>query len=174
MNNFAKKFNLKALIILLLSSVLLTWIDQITKIAAVSHLKGQSPYVIVDGVLELHYLENTGTAWGMFGGAINVFLVLTVILMIALIYIVIRMPYTNKYMPLHILAILVASGAAGNFIDRLFLGYVRDFVYFKLINFPIFNVADVYITVAMFALAYCILFKYDENDFDFLRIRKHE
>lgn len=172
MNN--KGYNIKALIILLVSSVVLVVIDQITKVISVDKLKGKEPYVIIDNVFEFHYLENTGTAWGLFAGARYVFLILTVIILLALIWIVIKMPYTKKYMPLHIIAILIASGAVGNFIDRLMYGYVRDFIYFKLIDFPIFNVADIYVTVSMFALAFLILFKYDEEDFDFLRIVKHD
>ncbi len=168
------KVNLRAIIIWLITTVVLTIIDQITKVWAVDKLKNKEPFVIIDGVFEFHYLENTGTAWGLFGGARYVFLVLTVLILIVLVYIVARMPYTSKYMPMHITAILIGAGAVGNFIDRLLYGYVRDFIYFKLIDFPIFNVADMYVTVSMFLLAFLILFKYDEDDFGFLRLSKNE
>ena len=69
---------------------------------------------------------------------------------------------------MHILLVLIASGAAGNMIDRVRYDYVVDFFYFVLINFPIFNVADIYVTVATFLFAILILFYYKENDFSFL------
>ncbi|MBQ4284509.1 MAG: signal peptidase II [Lachnospira sp.] len=167
-------YNWKALIVLLVSAVILVAIDQVTKIISVNSLKDKAPFVIIEGVFEFYYLENTGTAWGLFAGARYIFLILTVIILAVIVYIVLKMPYNKKYMPLHIVIILIASGAVGNFIDRLCLGYVRDFIYFKLIDFPIFNVADIYVTVSMFAMAFLILFKYDEEDFGFLRIVKKD
>ena len=57
-------------------------------------------------------------------------------------------------------------------IDRLKYDYVVDFIYFVLINFPIFNVADIYVTVATFILIIQILFIYDDNDFYFLSFKQ--
>lgn len=64
--------------------------------------------------------------------------------------------------------VLLAAGGLGNFIDRLFLGYVRDFLYFKLIDFPVFNVADSYVTIGLVILIILIMFVYNEKDFGFL------
>lgn len=164
----SSKTNWKYFIVFIICTGVLTLLDQLTKIAAVSELKEKKPFVIIDGVFEFYYLENTGTAWGMFGGGRYVFLVLTVIVLAVLCFLALKMPLTKKYMPLHIVLILVASGAVGNFIDRLSLGYVRDFIYFKLINFPVFNVADIYVTISIFSLAFMILFVYEEEDFYFL------
>ena len=61
------------------------------------------------------------------------------------------------------------AGAFGSLIDRVARGYVVDFFYFKLIDFPIFNVADIYVTVTMVLLIGLILFYYKEEDFEFLR-----
>ena len=63
---------------------------------------------------------------------------------------------------------MLAAGGLGNFIDRLFLGYVRDFLYFKLIDFPVFNVADSYVTIGLIILIILIMFVYNEKDFGFL------
>ena len=62
--------------------------------------------------------------------------------------------------------ILFVSGAIGNLIDRIVNNYVVDFFYFKLINFPIFNVADIYVTVAAFLFIFLCLFIYKEEDFE--------
>ena len=174
-NNLNKGLSgIGAVIILIISSAILVLADQLTKVASVNNLKGKDPFVLINNILEFYYLENTGTAWGLFGGARTFFLILTVIILIAVLFLVYRMPYTKKYMPLHIILIFITSGAVGNFIDRLLYGYVRDFIYFKAINFPIFNVADIYVTVSMFLLVFFVLFKYDEEDFDFIRIKKHD
>lgn len=64
---------------------------------------------------------------------------------------------------------LIAAGAVGNLIDRISLSYVRDFIYFSLIDFPVFNVADMYITCATFTLLLLSLLYYkEEDDFSFL------
>ena len=60
----------------------------------------------------------------------------------------------------------------GNLIDRIFLHYVRDFLYFVLIDFPIFNVADIYVTLSAVALIIMILFVYSDDDFAFLKKKK--
>ena len=62
--------------------------------------------------------------------------------------------------------LLIAGGAIGNSIDRMRLGYVIDFFYFKLIDFPVFNVADIFVTVSVVLLIFFILFFYKEEDLD--------
>ena len=72
----------------------------------------------------------------------------------------------RRFLPLRICAVFVMAGAWGNCIDRITLNYVVDFLYFKLIDFPIFNVADIYVTVAAFAVAILICFYYKDGDFE--------
>ena len=63
---------------------------------------------------------------------------------------------------------VLTAGAIGNFIDRITQKYVVDFISFVLIHFPVFNVADIYVTVAVIAAFLLILFFYKEEDFDML------
>ena len=105
---------------------------------------------------------------------IKIFLFITCIVVGAIVYIIIKMPCKKHYLPAYISMILLAAGGIGNFIDRLVLGYVRDFLYFKLINFPVFNVADSYVTVGIIMLIILILFVYDEKDFEFLPFIKEK
>ncbi|MEG7530349.1 MAG: signal peptidase II, partial [Hungatella sp.] len=123
-------------------------LDQWTKRLAVSHLKGQEPQVIWNGVFEFFYSENRGAAFGMLQGKQTFFFLVAAIVMIAVVYVIYRMPTQGKYLPLVVCSFLIAAGAIGNMIDRISQGYVVDFLYFKLINFPIFNLADCYVTVA--------------------------
>ena len=75
------------------------------------------------------------------------------------------------FFALEFLLVLIASGAVGNLIDRVSLGYVVDFFYFKLLDFPIFNVADIYVTVGTALLVIFILFYYKEEDFNFIKFK---
>ena len=87
-------------------------------------------------------------------------------------YVLIKIPRQRHYYILEFLLVMVASGAIGNLIDRVRFGYVVDFFYFKLINFPIFNVADIYVSVSCVLLAFLLLFFYKEHDFAFLSFKK--
>ena len=139
-------------------------LDQWTKYLAVAGLKGKDAYVIWDGVFELQYLENRGAAFGMMQGKQFFFFVVAAVVIIAAAWLLWRMPVSKRYLPLLVCLCLVVAGAIGNMIDRVSLGYVVDFLYFKLIDFPIFNVADCYVTVATAAAAVLIMFSYKEEE----------
>lgn len=144
--------------------VILILIDRITKNLAVQYLRGNE-IELIPGVFSLHYLENRGAAWGMLQNAIWLFVVITIVVIAAMLYFYGRLPMERKYWLLRFTLILLAVGAAGNFIDRIIWHYVVDFLYFKYINFPVFNVADCYVCVAAVLLIYCLLFRYKEEDF---------
>ena len=148
--------------------ILLTAIDQYTKYLAVLHLKEKPAFNIIDGVFELRYLENRGAAFGMLQNQKEFFLLITSVVLVAICYILVKIPEEKKYNILHLLLVLITAGAIGNMIDRIRLEYVVDFFYFVLINFPIFNMADIYVSVACVLLAIVMLFVYKEEDLDFL------
>lgn len=148
--------------------LLLIIIDQITKLFAVVKLKNQNPFVLWKGVFELQYLENRGAAFGMLQGKKVFFVLASVVVLAVIAYVLIKTPYQKKYIKLHITLVFIASGAIGNLIDRIRYDYVVDFLYFSLINFPIFNVADIYVTLSSIMLASLLLFVYKESDLDFL------
>lgn len=166
------KTKIKLLIFDLLFLVVLVAIDQVTKYAAVIKLKNQPAFNIIDGVLEFNYLENRGAAFGMLQNQKIFFVFVAVIFLGVITYVLVKVPVEKKYNSLHILLVLIAGGAIGNMIDRLRLDYVVDFIYFVLINFPIFNVADIYVTVSTLILVIQVLFMYKENDFDFLSFKQ--
>jgi len=101
-----------------------------------------------------------------------VFVVGGIIILAVILYLYQKMPFTPHYRPLRICAVLLASGAVGNMIDRVKLDYVVDFFYFRLIDFPIFNVADCYVVIACILFVVLILFYYkDDKDFEFLNFK---
>lgn len=144
------------------------FLDQFTKYLAVSRLKDQAAFVLIDGVFELRYLENRGAAFGMLENMHFVFVIGALIVCAAVCFLYVRMPSEKKYMPLRVCGVLLCAGAVGNLIDRIRLGYVIDFFYFRLIDFPIFNVADCYVVVSCIVFAVLILFYYKDSDFHFL------
>ena len=149
-----------------ITAILLVVLDQITKYLAVINLKDQPPYVILQNIFQLEYLENRGAAFGLFQDK-RIFFYLSVILIsVIVVWFYSRVPMDRKYMPLRICAVLLIAGAYGNFIDRIRLNYVIDFFYFKLIDFPIFNVADIYVTVSSFLIILLIFFYYKEDDLE--------
>ena len=140
-------------------------VDQYTKYLAVAQLK-EAPISIIDGVFELHYLENRGAAFGMLQNKQWFFLLITVVILALIARMYIKLPRTKRVIPLRICLIFVTAGAIGNMIDRIRLNYVIDFLYFELIDFPIFNVADIYVTVSTFFIAFLVMFYYKEAEFD--------
>ncbi|MCR5033409.1 MAG: signal peptidase II [Lachnospiraceae bacterium] len=148
--------------------VALLVLDQVTKYLSVLHLKNQDAIVLIPGWLELHYLENQGAAFGMLQNQKIFFVIIASLILALIVYVLYKIPYSKRYTMLHVLLTLIAAGAIGNMIDRIRQDYVVDFIYFVIINFPIFNVADIYVSVATTLLVIVILFHYKEEDFYFL------
>ena len=154
--------------------VILVAFDQFTKYLARVFLQDKPPIKIIDGVLELNFLKNSGTAFGMLQNQKVFFILVAVLILFIIVYVLFRMPDDKKYNIMHVLLVMIASGAIGNMIDRVRQDYVVDFIYFVLINFPIFNVADIYVTVSTFLFVILFLFYYKENDFDFLSFKQQK
>ncbi len=154
-------------IIGLIAVILGVALDQYTKYLAITHLQG-NPITIIEGVFELRYLENRGAAFGLLQNQQTFFLIITMITLCFVAYLYVRMPKTKHYLWLRVCLLSITAGAIGNMIDRVRLRYVVDFLYFELIDFPIFNVADIFATVATFGLIVLLLFYYKEEDVDML------
>ena len=162
-NNSAKMLMIDALIfaIGILS-------DQLTKVQIRKTLPIGSSIDLIPGVFQFLHHENFGASWGIMQGKTVLFLIIATVVVIGLGYFLTRIPAEKKYLPLNIAAALILAGALGNTTDRIMKQSVTDFLYFKLINFPIFNVADIYIVVATFGVAILFLFIYKEEDLKFL------
>ena len=135
------------------------------------HLKDKPAFIILNGVLELNYLENNGAAFGMLQNQKAFFIFVAIVVLSVIGYVLFKMPDHKKYRILHLLLSLITAGAIGNMIDRIRLDYVVDFIYFVLIHFPIFNVADMYVTISTAALVIMLLFVYKENDLSFISFK---
>ena len=152
---------------------ILTFLYQGSKYFVLTRLKNTPDIILIPGVLQLHYLENRGMAFGLFEGKIPVFVILCVLFFCVFFYVYARIPRTGYYLPLTITSLIMVSGALGNFIDRVFRKYVVDFIYFSLIDFPVFNMADIYVVCSGILLVILVCFKYkNDEDYHFLRLKK--
>ena len=167
---------------------ILVIIDQFTKVLAVAFLKDKPAIPIIKDVFELQYLENTSAAFGMdpisllhkifqfdifiqnpelyLNVRMGFFYLLTIVMIWILGWFYLRIPCEKRFRYLDWIMLFMIAGAIGNLIDRAVQQYVVDFLYFKLINFPIFNVADIYVTCAAIALLILGLIYYKDEDIE--------
>lgn len=155
-------------ILCIIVTAFLLFLDQFTKYLAATHLKNGNSIVLIKDVFQLHYLENRGAAFGMFQGGKVIFIMITLILVVAMAYVYWHCPMEKRYVWIRVIITFLMAGAFGNLIDRIRLDYVIDFFYFELINFPIFNVADIYVSCCMIALVILFIFYYKEEDLEVL------
>lgn len=161
---------------------LLICLDQYAKYIVVSRLELFTYHPLLGDVFGLFYLENRGMAWGLFQNRQIMFLILTIIILAFLGYCYVKLEKDPKFRPLAISIQFLIAGAIGNMIDRifhgdiLFQGAVVDFFYIKFIDFPVFNIADMYVTFSIVIIGCLLLFRYKEQDFEglFFFTRKKE
>ena len=165
---------IKHTILGVLGLILLLFIDQWTKYLAMLFLKKSEGFVVIKDVFELQYLENNGAAFGIMQGQRFLLLIITALILAFLAFLFIRFQSYKRFLWLEILDVFLCAGAIGNMIDRFLYGYVIDFFYFKLINFPIFNVADIYVTVSVVIVFILVCFYYKDEEFSLLWKRKEK
>ena len=155
------------LMVYILSGIFIFFIamDQLSKSLAVNML-GQVGAVqsFIPNFIRFEYRENTGMAWGLLPNARVYFIIVTLILAAFLVFLLVR--YRKLLPKLSKVALtVILSGAIGNLIDRIFLGYVRDFIAFDFIEFPVFNIADCCVTIGAVLLAVSLLLTKPGKDF---------
>ncbi len=143
-------------------TVLLILADQLTKFLTVKYLKPVSTVAVIEGIFSFTYVENKGAAFGILQNARWVFIVATIAAIIAMVW------YKRRYNPqgkvINTSLCLLLSGALGNMIDRIFLGYVVDMLEVTFIDYPVFNVADCFVVVGAILMCVYILFIYKEPE----------
>ena len=151
-------------VIMLIATIVLIVADQLTKIWAVSQLHNAERVIpVIDEIFELRYAENPGVAFSMLEGQRWVFIPITLLVGSVIIIMMFRSPL-RCYPLFNITCVLVLSGAVGNLIDRIVYGYVIDFLYFRLIDFPIFNFADCCVVVGAILMFIFFIFVLKDDD----------
>ena len=100
------------------------------------------------------------------------FILLCCVFLVIAAYFYYRLPLEKKYWLFRLMAVLLAAGALGNLVDRILHKYVVDFIYFSLIHFPIFNVADCCVVIGGILMLFNVLVVYKEEDYSFLKWRR--
>ena len=144
--------------------IILLAADRITKIWANTTLSQMSSIEFIKGVLGFSYVENTGVAFGMLADKMHIMIPVTFVIICVCAYIFIR--YRNKNKLFDISMLLIIIGAVGNLMDKITRGFVVDFIEFLFIDFPVFNMADIYVCTGAGLLMLYVLFFSDgeKND----------
>lgn len=147
--------------IYLILTIGLILIDQITKIITLKQLAPIGSVTIIENILSFTYVENRGAAFGIMQNSRIFFLIFTVILIGAIIYYTIKTKQNSKFYLIS--TSLIIAGGIGNFIDRLFRGYVVDMIEVTFISYPVFNFADICIVIGAILFCVYMLFSKPEN-----------
>ncbi len=141
--------------IFLIACIVLIAIDQLTKLVVLNCLKPVENVDIIKGFFSLTYVENRGAAFGMLEGGKWIFLAITAAVVVLAAVYYIKMQKTKENLWLRVAMAMIVSGAVGNAIDRLFRGFVVDFLNFWLFgwDFPVFNFADILVVLGTILLA---------------------
>lgn len=137
-------------------AVIIILLDQITKFLVIEHIGRTEIVDFLPGILEFVYVENTGAAFNILSGRIGFLSIISVAFAVAVVWYMLSKKPQNKI--LRIALMLLSGGALGNAIDRIFRGYVVDFIKTVFIDFPVFNVADTAITCGAALLIIYLLF----------------
>ena len=137
------------------------FIDQFTKYIALLEIRTRGQIEIIKGVFSFIYTENTGMAFSMFSKRTDILVIATAVFMVLLLILLVRNAKSDAFLSKLALCMMLTGGMS-NLIDRMLRGYVIDFISFDLINFPVFNFADILITLGALLFAFAIVIK-DED-----------
>lgn len=145
-----------------IAAILALFVDQISKVLVGAFFHVGEQFVVIKKFFSVYFIENYGAAWSIFSNK-NGFLIVVSLLAI---FVIIRYMYSFKKNKRNNLAFgFIIGGIFGNLIDRVFLGYVRDFLSFRIFgyNYPVFNFADIFIVLGVFLLIFAIMKGEDRN-----------
>ncbi len=144
-------------VITLVSVVVLVAVDQIIKLLVLEHLKPIGSFPLIDGVLQLNYAENTGAAFGSFSAHTDLLSIFTfVIIVVGFLYLFLK---KRKLDVEYVCISLILAGGIGNLIDRIYRGFVVDYIEPLFIDFAIFNFADILVTCSSVVLVIWLLYE---------------
>ena len=121
--------------------------DQLFKMLAVQHLKGQAAVTVIPHIIGMRYAENTGAAFSILSGKVDFLIIITAAALILIAYCIFFKKFETKIE--EICFLLILAGGAGNLIDRILYGKVVDYLEFLFIDFPIFNFADILVCIGV-------------------------
>lgn len=149
-------------LLIIVVGIILTVADQLIKLWALSSLEPVGSITIIENIFSLTYVENRGAAWGMMAGAKWYLIIMPIVIIVAAIAYLIIKKLSDPLLLWSVM--LIVSGGLGNLIDRIFRGFVVDYLHATFIDFPVFNLADCCITIgAGLLILYVILSEIKER-----------
>ncbi len=143
--------------------------DQLTKLWARTALS-DGPVIVWKDVFSFRLIYNTGASFGIFQGKTLALTIFSIVGMLAIAGFYFWLPKEKKMRPMRLMLTMIVAGGSGNIIDRIWMGKVTDMISFDLINFPVFNVADIGVTCG--AIVMCVLWIFYYKDEDFSKWKK--
>ena len=159
-----KEFIIDAVIHLFLVACFI-FLDQATKARTRSCLLNGTSVELIRNVFSIRLVYNTGGPWGIMGNHTVLLTVISLLILVGIVFAYLWLPKIKRMRPLRICIIMIMSGAIGNMIDRIAYKKVTDMFSFDLIDFPVFNVADVLVVVGCILTFFLTVFYYKDEDF---------
>ena len=144
--------------------VLLLIADQVSKLWARTTLPG-NPIIVWEDVFSFRLIYNTGASFGIFQNKTLGLTIFSIVGMLAIGVFYFFLPKTKKMRAMRLTLSMILAGGIGNIIDRIVFGKVTDMFSFDLINFPVFNVADIGVTCGAIVMCILWIFYYKDEDF---------
>lgn len=155
-----KRKTILTIIVEVLLILVFVSVDLLTKTFIYEPINAGAPdIVLINNILKFTAVQNTGASFGIFKG--NAIILAIVSLIIIIVVFIIQMFSLTKLKDktFRFGLILIVAGGIGNIVDRFLLGHVRDFIYFELIDFPVFNIADSCLTIGcVLIIIYVIIY----------------
>lgn len=148
----------------IITTILVIVIDRLLKRWTTHSLMLHESKAGIDGIFDFFYIHNDGAGFGVFSGKMWLFFIVTILIVSYLIYLIYRHRHAKWYLTLTYGLLL--GGAIGNFIDRILYGYVIDMIRLQFMDFPIFNIADMALSIGVVWLIIQVLL--DQNSEDLL------
>lgn len=146
------------IILAIIGTAILVALDQWSKVFATNYLMGAPSVAVIENFLSLTYHRNAGAAFGILQGGRWFFLIFAVVILAAISVYFVKLPHDRVHNAIRVSLVLIAAGGIGNSIDRFVDGFVVDFLRFDFINFPIFNVADIYVVSGTILMGILVIF----------------
>lgn len=139
-------------------AVLIVAADQLSKFLVVENISRSQIIDVIPGIIEFVYVKNTGAAFNILSGRIGILSIISLAFAVGVIWYMVSKKPRNTLLKTALLFLF--AGAVGNVIDRIFRGFVVDFIKTAFIEFPVFNIADIFITLgAVLFIIYLLFFE---------------
>lgn len=135
--------------------IVLVAVSQIIRAKIISSLKPVGSLNFIPGFIRLHYLENTGAAFGSFSGGTAFLAVFTGIIIVVGIWYLLSGKIKTNFEFISVL--IVISGGLGNLVERILYGYVTDYFEFTFVDFAVFNFSDSLVTVGAILIVISVI-----------------